>query len=52
MNKASVLVLWSKQNKVDYKKLISLMYKYSKTDSLIKKHNDNFINAYLKSDKD
>ena len=28
------------------------MYKYSKTDSLIKKHNDNVINAYLKSDKD
>lgn len=52
MDKENVLAAWCKQNKVDYKKLISLMEKYSKTESLVKKHNSDYVNVHLKFDKD
>ena len=52
MDKENVLVAWCKQNKVDYKKIKSLMDRYSKTETLIKKHNEEYVLRHLKSDKD
>ena len=43
MEKENVLVAWCKQNKTDYKKLISLMGNFAKVESLVKKHNEEHI---------
>ena len=40
MDKENVLAAWCKQNKADFKKLKFLMDKFTKTESLVKKHND------------
>ena len=52
MDSENVLVAWSKQNKIDYKKLKSLMEKYNDTFTLFKKHNDNYVSKHLKIDKE
>lgn len=52
MDKENVLAAWCKQNKVDYKKIKTLMDKYSKTSVLIKKHNEDYVANHLKSDKE
>ena len=52
MDKENVLAAWCKQNKVDFKKLKFLMDKFTKTESLVKKHNDEYVLNHLKIDKE
>ena len=51
MDEKGVLVNWCKNNKTDYKKLNILIKSYNDTDKLIKKHNEDYVNNHLKSDK-
>ena len=51
MEKENVLLAWCKQNKVDYKKIKALMETFSKTSSLVKKHNELYVSNHLKNDK-
>ena len=52
MDKENVLPAWCKQNKVGYKNLKFLMNKFAKTESLVKKHNDEYVLNHLKIDKE
>ncbi len=51
MENEKVLASWCKKNKTDYKKLLSYCNKYKNIKSIIKEHNDNFINKHLVVDK-
>lgn len=51
MEKENVLLAWCRQNRVDYKKLKSLIEKYTSTPETVKKHNNEYVSRHLKSDK-
>ena len=52
MDKENVLAAWCKQNKADFKKLKFLMDKFTKIESLVKKHNEEYVLNHLKIDKE
>ncbi len=46
-----VLVSWCKNNKTDYKKLIKYLKYYKDVENIINKHNEEFLNKHLISEK-
>lgn len=52
MDKENFLLARCRQNKVDFKKLKFLMDKFTKTESLVKKHNDEYVLNHLNIDKE
>ena len=52
LKEKDVLRVWCKSNKVDYKKLLSLLDKYEKAHEIVKKHNDDYIKRHLVVDKE
>ena len=52
MDSEEVLLAWCKKNKVDYKKIKTLMHKFSSAQSLVDKHNDAYVANHLKIDKE
>ncbi len=51
MDKENVLQSWCKKQKTDYNKLKQLMKYYNSTENTISKHNNNYIEKHLISDK-
>lgn len=52
MENEKVLLAWCKNNRVEYKKLISLMNKFANAHKIIDEHNQDYVNSHLKLDKD
>ena len=52
MEEQNVLLAWCKQKRVDIKKLRMYLDFYKNVDSLVKKHNDEYIKNHLKTDKE
>ena len=52
MDDKGVLINWCKKNKTDYKTLKTLIHSYKNTEKVIKKHNDDYVNKHLVSDKE
>ena len=48
----NVLRVWCKSNRVDYRKLLLLLEKYSKASYLINKHNSEYVDKHLAIDKE
>lgn len=47
-----VLSVWCKQNKVNYKKLMYYLNRYKDVIRIINKHNEDYVNKHLMSDKE
>lgn len=52
MEEKLVLKEWCKKNSIDYKLLNKYLDKFARTEELIKKHNNEFIDNHLKLDKE